>query len=1185
MRLRESRTVAAALLALAFSPALIAQDAPGPASPTPEVPALEAPAVPGSERAGRATHEEAATIIEETRARVDATLRALGEVEYRHERAWRLESYGADIEENRVRERALREAAIADFERFLERYPDHRKYTPDVIFRLAELHYERALDAFNQADAAYQLALDQADEDPSFQVPPEPRKDFTTTIALFERLIEDFPDYRQVDGASYLLAVCLDQMGRWDEAMAQFQSLVATYPESDFAQESWLRIGEYHFEVAAFEAARDAYLEALEYGESVWFDKVLFKLGWSYYLLSEYHDGIAAFDQLLQHYEATENAAASLEEEALQYFAISVAEEDWDLDGERDPDFVMPRVYNYLGGEGEYVGRVLSRLTEILMERQQYEGVIEVNVYANSRYACAEGNLDRALQSVEALTQLRRFEEAIALQRDIGTDFGPGTAWNTCMQEAGNTEALARAEAVVRDSLIESAALYYNQAQATRNRALESDDELLLVQSESEFSFAADIYGDFLASYADDESAYEMRLYYGQALLLATRYAEAAEQFGLVRDDERSEEHRELAAALAIQSYEFALEQEIDAYRLEGRAWPAYDGENAWVSEQVSDFDPTEARELETDGDPIPELSLAWATAIDRYLALGLNSEDDPRTAFRYGFQVGKLYYDYGHYGPAEERFQIVLDRCDPSAPESGFAAGFLLNSYQARGDTAAVASFEEALSGRYERCIAPDTLAELRRDVGRIGGGILARSAEELFAAGDYAGAAAEYARLAEEFSDDAEFAPIGLFNSGLIYEQQLRRFEDAIAQFDLLIARYPDSEFADDAHVRIAVNAKRFFDFDRAIREFVYLDEIGFSDPELVEHPLLDAAQLMESVGRSRDAATAYLDWAGRFPSDPRAAAAVYSAGVLYDELGDHTAMRRVFERFRSEYGNGFGEAIDIDAAVIDTFYRSGLAYERAGDLRSARVEFDELLSEYALRLPQAVRARYAAAKVVFDRAMRSFEAWNAITLGESVEAQQLGLQRRIEGIEPVALEFRVVPEYGSAEWTACAFYMEGRIFQVMADLLYGLPLPDFGGDIDAEDAYLNMVESFASQYEDQAIASWEVAYPLMRELGVNNRCTVDMTAQLNQYRGARYPVFRTAIEHEADSIASPPGLRAPPEPEAAPSPLPAETEVGTEATDAPAEPLAPEASETLTPEVGEPAPGNVGEEASPW
>jgi len=39
---------------------------------------------------------------------------------------------------------------------FLRKYPSDRKWTPDVMFRLAELYYEKAADEFLAAQEIYQ---------------------------------------------------------------------------------------------------------------------------------------------------------------------------------------------------------------------------------------------------------------------------------------------------------------------------------------------------------------------------------------------------------------------------------------------------------------------------------------------------------------------------------------------------------------------------------------------------------------------------------------------------------------------------------------------------------------------------------------------------------------------------------------------------------------------------------------------------------------------------------------------------------------------------------------------------------------------------------------------------------------------------------------------------------------------
>ena len=1087
-------------------------------------------ALPPGQETAFANYESALADYEEEMTDYRRSVAEVVELEYRRERERRLEFYNENIEVFRVEERERRLAAIADFEQFHDRFPNHPQYSPDVLFRLAELHYEKAVDEYNQQDVSFELAIERyelgIDPDP----PTEPAKDFSISVRLFERLIDNFPEYRQIDGAHYLMAICHDQMDEIDEALAGLETLVTDYPESDFAQESYLRLGEFYFDAARFALALTAYESALTYGESNWYDKILFKLGWSTYLLNDYDGAINYFTELLDWY-AREDAQgfAALKEEALQYFAIAVSEEDWDLNGDMDPEFVMPRVGRYLGEDLEYTSEILDRLAGILMENTRYEHSIEINHHAINRFECDPRNIDRVLQMVEAFSQLRDFEQALAMQRDLSSQFGPGSDWYACMERLGELDAVAQAEEVVKANLIETAARYYLQAEQAMSEAYAADDPALLDQAAEEFSFAANIYGDFLEAYPDDPLSYEMGMYYAQALLYGRRFRESATAFAGIRDSLISEDFRELSAALAIQSYEYALEEEINAFVLEGRAWPAYTGPNEWIpmedlkDEETSD----EPREL-PGPEEIPELATEWASAISAYLEMGLVSEDDPSIRGRYQYQLAKLLYDYQHYEDSRAGFMAVMDDCDSALAETGFAAGFVLNTFTKLNDSTGALSFRDALP-TYQSCIEAEIYVALVADMERMNMGIIAASAEALVAEGKFEEAAEEYARLSDEYRENREMAPLGLWNSGLIYEQQLRRYERAMAQFEALIREFPESDYVDDAHVRIAINAKRFFDFDRAVEEFLILDGLGFSDPELVEHPILDAALLMESMGRKEEAAEAFLEFAREFPSNDRAASAMFTAATLYDDLGDHRTMRRVFEEFRSSYGQSSStDLINIDVAVIDTYYRSAIAHEEAGDTRDANRDYNTLLEEYALRLPspgvENVLAHYAAAKVMFERATGSFDDWDSIEMGDDVDEQREGLQERMAGIEPVVFEFRAIADYNSAEWTTCAFYMEGRVFQAMADLLYDLPIPEFEDNWEAEDEYVLMVEDFASQYEDQAVAAWEVAYPLMQQLGVTNQCTIDMTAQLNRYRGADYPVFREALDYEEHRIFSP-------------------------------------------------------------
>src|SRR5204863_1588686 len=123
--------------------------------------------------------------------------------------------FDARWKRNDAEARNRRAAAIAALERFLAKYPAERRFTPDLLFRLAELHFEDAQDE-------YLAAVDAAQKNGT----PPPSPDYSRTVELHQRLIAEFPDYRMIDGAFYVLGYCLHEMDQEAEARRAWLELV-----------------------------------------------------------------------------------------------------------------------------------------------------------------------------------------------------------------------------------------------------------------------------------------------------------------------------------------------------------------------------------------------------------------------------------------------------------------------------------------------------------------------------------------------------------------------------------------------------------------------------------------------------------------------------------------------------------------------------------------------------------------------------------------------------------------------------------------------------------------------------------------------------------------------------------------------------------------------------------------------
>jgi len=101
--------------------------------------------------------------------------------------------------------RKAREIAIQRLEDFIAKYPSEPEATPDAMYRLAALYEERA-------------RSDDAKDDISIGLRP--------AIALYKRVIKEFPKYKELAGIYYYLGHALNDSSRIEEAQQVWRSLV-----------------------------------------------------------------------------------------------------------------------------------------------------------------------------------------------------------------------------------------------------------------------------------------------------------------------------------------------------------------------------------------------------------------------------------------------------------------------------------------------------------------------------------------------------------------------------------------------------------------------------------------------------------------------------------------------------------------------------------------------------------------------------------------------------------------------------------------------------------------------------------------------------------------------------------------------------------------------------------------------
>jgi TolA-binding protein len=606
--------------------------------------------------------------------------------------------YDPLITQDEKEERERRLDAIAMLETFLRKYPNDKRWTPDAMFRLAELYYEKSFDEFLTVQESYQKALDAGNPQPG----AAPKADYTNTVALYRRLLTEFPNYRLLDAAYYLLGFCLGEMGQEAQARQALLALtcanhykpldpppplaaaattastrgplVDSYKDcqpirkdSKFLPEAWTRVGEMHFDSGELPLAISAYTRVLDHKESAYYDKALYKLAWSYYRDNRFPEAVRDFDNLVK-YADTKKASgdkfgSDLRPEAIQYLGVSFSEPDWDGDTVPDTETGLARAQSfYRGRENEaHVKEVFQRLGDIYFDQTKYGEAIAVYKLLLAKwpnYPDAPRVQDRIVRAYE---RDRNMVMASKERELLGRNYSKGSDWYNANRD--NPEALAAAQQLSEDALLTAATNVHAAAQACRQGVLEATkaEGKKLEDCQELYRTAGELYGKYLAAYPNSKRSYEFSVYWADALYYGGQLPEAVAAYTVVRDSNLDNRHQQEAAFQIVKVYE----ELIDKMK---------------ATRQLDDLPIPDEKNTRPPVQPlaIPATYRKYVEALDWYVA---NINDDKVPELRYAGAV--ILLKYHDWPQSRARLAQVTDSYCTSKPEFGFKAyDALLTTY-----------------------------------------------------------------------------------------------------------------------------------------------------------------------------------------------------------------------------------------------------------------------------------------------------------------------------------------------------------------------------------------------------------------------------------------------------------------------------------------------------------------------
>lgn len=1089
----------------------------------------------------------------------DSRMRAIARREYDTRTAELQKRYAERIARAEADRGRRHTDTVALLEKFLRDHPAHDQFTPDAMFRLADLYIDLADEEVEAKIAAQEAggAADTGAPDAAALV-----ADYSRSTALWQDILTRFPSYRQTPSTLYLLAyynktkderrslqvflalACANRF-KWNDAPSKPPTRqealkrierkdlrdpyadCAPYPGADaeLIRHAWVRgVADYHFTIPGeLDEAIAAYLKVANGGnESKLYAESLYKLAWSYYKRDRLIDSIRRFDESVKLYDAVVAAGnpppLELRDESIQYISVAFTD-PWEGETDSNPGKAFERAQAfYKGRENEpHVRDVWVAMGKAFTELQAWDQAVDsYRIAIGPPWELNPANPVVHQEIVNVFEAKGDKFAADAAAAELATRYAPGTPWFAANEK--DREAMDNQRRIAERALYAATRNTHSAATQLRKdyEAAGKKDPQAKQDYLAMYGKAVELYRQFIATYAESDYVYEFSFLEGEALYWSERYPEAIAQYKWVRD------HRDLgtkyyidAARSVVQSYEAEAQREVDAGRLQPLKVPT-------VAELKALPQPWQPQ-------AIPQVYLELQDEYDRYQ----NIVADPKAAPQQGINAALISLAYFHTEDAIARFGKVMDKFCGS-PEAATSKDGILAIYEAQANFDAI----ETTNKRFIAARCGDEKAiQLAMSQNR---SLNFSRADERYRKGEYAAAAEAFYRFYKTAADNDPDLPVALFNAGVSYKLADKP-KTAIALFKEFTEKksraFQDSPFYLKAMGLQAASYQAAFDYDNAVKTYLALYDtahkakrMGIKPPEPLpgEKPQtldqigLDAmynAALASELGRDfKKAIELYNQYGAIEPDRRKKDRALWSVAGIYRQQGDINQMTEVLDRWRARYGRDAGNEDDY----VQSFYDIAAANKRKGRAAAARTAGEATIKAWKAR--GAIK-NSRGARLAGEWQLQFAEDWYASnwepyqlktaarTLNEA-KAQAAQLDRIKVQAED---KYLALDPYGVVEYSMAAKVRFGDIqysaAQKIADAPIPVPVARSGND-EVIAAYETQRDANLKKKLDEAKLQWSEVYELAKRGGVSNKWSRKALENLGREFPGEYTPLRQEI-----------------------------------------------------------------------
>ena len=669
------------------------------------------------------------------------------------------------------------------------------RFLPDIYFTLAEFYVQKA--RFLYSIKIYEnegAPIEELD----FTIERRPKLE---AIAVYDTILEKFPNIPDRDKAIFFKAHELRELGRTEEMIREYRVITERYPSSEFWHESQLIIGDYFLEEKKdIDLALKMYNKILQRPLSIYTPLASYKVGWYYINKEKFKQALTFFEKALvlsnkvnlsllpEQYKKTDIRTEALLAIVWPYSELSK---------------------KYLKSIGQKRHRPNIYFYSLSPDKTSYEKVL-------ARLGRRLGIKKRWREATKIYFELLRISEKLEARLDVIEQLyvsmkNSRTSWPVrgFVQEIQKTVILLNernefAEAKRKKALHDLEIFARDVATRQHQRAKKE-------KTKQEWEYVIDDYQSYLWTFSESKYSSELRLNLAEAFFNSDHPLRAAKEYEKLAFTEKNAERKKSFFDSSIQSFVKVLSQPVKLSRLE-----------------------------------LTEARTGLRTVGEHYI----KSYPQERAVPDIRFNIGQSYYDERSFSEAVYSLKGFI-RKHPTNKNVSMAANLILDAFNQREDyKGLIAEGKIILSNRdikdsslkrqIKSLIQQSEMRMIQTKAGQFGSRKYTSSLLAL--AKKYRGSSLGDQAMYEAFVS-------------LKAKKDPKAYEAA----EQLIVQYGNSDYAQRAATEIAQMALVTADFHRAALYFeLYFEKY----PQRNESRdfLKNAAQIRESMGELQEAASNY-------------------------------------------------------------------------------------------------------------------------------------------------------------------------------------------------------------------------------------------------------------------------------------------------------------------------------------